>query len=421
VSAVVPPYVNGEIASWTERIAQAILSFGLAALGFFVLYSSAGTSIAMGIIAVGCCLVPRRFVQAWPRGDRMVDLGLLLLGYIALREMVGEGWRFSSWHMVNRYQELLMLPAMWAVMRIAKRPQAFVNGLMLAAVLTAVTLFATAYHVWAQVPALAPLQAILEHSIMLRRISLGFSLSVCAFLIFENTRLGRLPRVPGYAGAALLAAAVIFAGDGRTGHVLLLVLLGCAGYRAAPRKWRYPAVLVLVLVGALVAGMSTPVRTRLVDTVKVLQGAKPVDDSQLSTAIRIELVKNGVDVATSHWVLGTGWVAYADAFRTIALARHPGQPELPGSTSNNPHNEYLLQLGAGGLPALLLFLGWLGWPMWRGVREKRPEHPWVGAAGCLALAFAVSALFNSVLLDFMEAHLYAALMPWLMARRLDRS
>ncbi|NML45769.1 O-antigen ligase family protein [Ramlibacter sp. G-1-2-2] len=421
MSAVVPRYVSEEIASWNDRIAQAILSFGLATLGFFVLWSSAGTSIAMFFIVVACCLVPRRFVQLWPRRDRMVQIGLLLLAWIALRSFVGEGVNYASWRIVNHYHELLMLPVMWAVMRLAWRPQAFTNGLMLAGLIATAILFATALRAWYHLGGSYELQGHMEQAIVDRRISLGFGLSVCAFLIYEHARLGRLPRVPGYAGAALFAGAVLFACDARTGYVLVLALAGCAGYRAAPRKWRYQAVVALLVLGALLASTSQPLRTRFMDTVKVLQGAQPVNDSELSTTIRLEVLRNGLDVARDHWVLGTGWVAYQDAFRAIALARHPGQPELPGSQSVNPHNEYLLQLGAGGLPALLLFLAWLAWPMWRAARQRRLDRPWVGAAGCIAFAFAISALFNSVLLDFMEAHLYAALMGWMMARRLDRS
>ncbi len=416
-----PPYVSAEIASWNERIAQAILSFGLATLGFCLLWSSAGTAISMFLIVVACCLAPRRFVQCWPRGEHMAQIGLLLLAWIALRTLLGEGTKNVHLRAVNHYHELLMLPVMWAVFRLAWRPQAFVNGLLLGALVSALVLFATNVHAWALIAGAPDLQATFEQAVTDRRISLGFSLSVCAFLLFEHTRLGRLPRVAGYGAAALLAATVLFAGDGRTGYVLLLVLLGCAGCRAAPRKWRYPAVVALLAAGMLVACMSTGVRSRTQETLSVLIQPASQRNTVLSTSIRIEMLRNAVDVAGSHWMLGSGWVGYADAFRAAALKRHPGKPDLLGAESTNPHSEYLLELGAGGLPALLLFLAWLGWPMWRGLRENSAEHPWAGAAGCVALAFATSALFNSVLLDFMEAHLYAALMAWLMARRMERS
>ena len=71
------------------------------------------------------------------------------------------------------------------------------------------------------------------------------------------------------------------------------------------------------------------------------------------------------------------------------------------------------------LGGVALFLLWVGWPMWRSWREDRPDNPWIGAAGCLALALAVGAAFNSLLFDYMEAHLYVAVMAWLYACRVE--
>jgi O-antigen ligase len=179
--------------------------------------------------------------------------------------------------------------------------------------------------------------------------------------------------------------------------------------------------MAVVVFGILVASLSTQVRMRAEETINVLQGKGPQDESTLSTRTRLELLRNGVEVAREHWLLGTGWVNYPDTYRAVALQRNPDQPELPGSRTDNPHDEYLLQLGAGGLPGLLLFLAWLGWPMARALRAEIDANPWVGVGGSLAIAFGVSALFNSVLRDFVEAHFYAALMAWLMVRRIDRN
>ena len=73
------------------------------------------------------------------------------------------------------------------------------------------------------------------------------------------------------------------------------------------------------------------------------------------------------------------------------------------------------------MPSLLLFLVWLAWPMWRAIRANADVEPWTGVAGSIALAFAVGAVFNSLLRDFAEAHFYVALMAWLMVRRTARN
>jgi O-antigen ligase len=94
--------------------------------------------------------------------------------------------------------------------------------------------------------------------------------------------------------------------------------------------------------------------------------------------------------------------------------RHGSHP-APGTYSDNPHNEYLLQSGAGGLPALALFLLWLALPLRLALRPS--AGPWAGTLGCVTVAFAVGCLFNSLLLDFVEGHLYGAVLAWLLAQR----
>lgn len=392
-------------ASWTDRAWQAALAPALAALGFFLPFSTAGTSLAMGVLLALALLRPLQCARLAPWREPAAAIGLLLLAYIALRTLLGEPWSAEAGAILNRYHELLMVPILWCLLRLARHPQWFVRGLFTGALMFA------ALH-WLALP-LA--HAELDTWLLTRRISAGFGLAVCAFFLFEHGRLRALPRGPAYAAALFLAGTVIFAIGGRTGHLVLFLLLGCAAWRAAPQRWRGTSVLGVLLAGVLVASLSSTVQERVAETVHALQadGRGRMHDS--ATGIRIELLRGGLAVAGEHWLAGAGWHGYSDAFRAETGVRHQGMPAA-GSTSDNPHNEYLLQLGAGGAPALLLFLAWLAWPMRMAWREGRTQ-PWTGALGCIALAFATGCLFNSLLLDFVEGHLYGALMAWLLARR----
>lgn len=409
-------------AAWNERASQGLMTFSLASLGFFALFGTAGVYISMFLLLVACCLAPRPIVQALPWRDPFVAWGLLFLGYITLRSLAGAGMAGSAGRAFNAYHELLVFPLAWAVFRVARRPHVFVIGLLVGGVVSSLGVWVSYLQLLPKSPPLMAYLAFrLDHSIEIRRIAMGFGLSVCAYLLVEHARLGRIPARAGYALAAFFVVTVLFAGEGRTGHLLLLVLACCAAYRAAPARWRYPAAVAMLAASMLVAACSPAVRSRVIETVSVLNGQPVATHNVVSTQTRIEMVQNAVGVAKAHWLLGTGWDGYADAFRQTALQRRPDAPEALGSRSDNPHNEYLLQLGAGGLPALLLFLGWLAWPLWRGKRAARTGNPWTGAAACVAIAFAVGAVFNSMLLDFLEAHLYVTLLAWLLARRIERA
>jgi O-antigen ligase len=270
--------------------------------------------------------------------------------------------------------------------------------------------FATAH--W-----LAPLSPELEQFLHDRRISGGFGLAVCAFLLFEHARLGRLSPWAGYGMAGFIAVTLLFASSGRTGHVVLLILMLCAAFRAAPPRLRLAVVAATLVGGLLVAYFSGPIRSRMGETWTEMLASG--DDAPSAPESRTELLRTGLSIAREDGLLGTGWTRYPKIFSEVAAQRQ-GSPRLEGAGAVNPHNEYVLQLGAGGVPALGLFVLWLGWPIWRALRERGSRGPWAGAVGCVSLAFAVSALFNSVLLDFTEAHFYIAVLAWLLVRRVNQ-
>jgi O-antigen ligase len=389
-----------------ERAYQATLSAALATLGFFLPFSIAGALISLGVLALLCLAAPGRIWRTRFWREPVHATGMLLLAYVMLRTGLGGGGIEGMLQYLNKYQELLMVPMLWALLRNARRPQAFVNGFMLGSLV-----LAGLY--WGGLALGSRIQWLQSH-----RISAGFALALGAYLLLEHARLGRVPRMAGYLAAAWAACTVLFVVDSRTGHVVLVVLLTCAAWRAAPPRARVGAGVAALLVLLLLGTMSPTVRQRVVETVQEAQASSRGElRADSSTGVRLELLQNGIAVAREHWKLGTGWHGRQQAVEQVARERHPDPRPVPGALSTNPHNEYLLQLATGGLPALLLFIAWLASPMWRSVRTRDPANPWHGALGCVALAFAIGCVFNSLLLDFIEGHVYAGLLAWLLARR----
>lgn len=416
MSAVVPEDLGMPAAlPWAERAWQAALSVGLALLGFFLLFSTAGTAFAMFLLLLVLLAAPARVLKVIPWRDPIIASGLLLLAYIALRGIVETGLTKTTMAHVNHYHELLMMPLVYGVIANAQRPQWLVKGLVIG-------ILALAVLSW-----MAPYYPDAEEFMMRRRISAGFGMAIFAFLLFEAARLGEIDRRTGYVGAAALVATVLFTGQGRTGQVVLLLLAGCAVWRGVAGRWRVPLAGGVILVLLVAASLSQKVQDRLVETHEAIfaeEHGMPAtiynqgDPNSLnSTAGRFEILNNALGVARDHWLAGVGWAHYPDALQEQAMRRHKDPTKVYGALSVNPHDEYLLQLGAGGVLALLLFIAWLAAPLWRAWRARAHASPWLGVSACIAVAFALGSVFNSLLLDWVEAHFYVSILAGMLAWR----
>jgi ADP-heptose:LPS heptosyltransferase/O-antigen ligase len=383
-----------------------LLGLTLACLGFFLPFSSAGVAVAEFVLLLLLLARPGLLARLAPWKDPVMAAGLVLLAYIVVHTLIVSG--VPGLRAVNRYQELLAAPLLMALLHDARHRLVFIRAVMTGAVLLAAMYWA------------ALLEPSLYGVLGSRRISAGFALAVCSFVLL--VRADAQPRPwPGRALSAFMAVTVLFAIDGRTGHVVLLLLASCAAWVHSPRRWRWLAALAIPLLLVAVAMGSGAVNSRLKET---LAGSQPANagGEMSSTAIRIELLRLAGDLVVRHGVAGAGYANYSDVHEQAARERyHEGAPDQAHLKSgwvraSNPHNEYLMHLISGGVPALALFLAWLGLTFRHAARASRPTSAILAG---MALAFALGCLFNSLLMDFVEGHLYVALLAWLLAESRD--
>jgi heptosyltransferase III len=376
----------------------------LAVLGFFLPFSSSGVSLSMAVLLLLALARPRTILSAQPWKEPTLAVGLVLLAYIAMHTLWTTGATVAGLEAVNHYQELLLAPLVFALMRDATCRRVFLRAFFLGA-----TLLAIAHWGALVVPALS-------NALSSRRISTGFALAVCAFLALAQAQ-SRTRRWPGRVLAAFLAATVLFAVDSRTGHVVLVVLVACAAWWYSPRRWRWAAAFAAPLLVLVLAMASGAVNSRLKETLAASQpvtGAGPLT----STAIRVNMLHVAADLARRYALTGAGFANYSAVHEQAALARYGSEPAVINDPSHwvrtgNPHNEYLMQLIGGGIVSLGLFLLWLGLPVRVAARAREPVAAMTAGT---VLAFATACLFNSLLLDFVEGHLYMALLAWLLAQ-----
>lgn len=384
---------------------------GLSALlGLSLVASTAAVSIALlGLIVLALWRAPALWAQR-PWRHPVMALGLLLLAWLTLHTL----W-FSApagWIILNKYHELL-LPLVLVPLFVSQRQnRAFLHGLALGTLL-----YALLHWVSLLYPPLAD-------SLVSRRISAGWTLGVSAFLFLMMTPTSR-HRTAWMALSGFLALTVLVAIGGRTGHLIVIALMGLAGALLAPRRWRLAvgAGIIILLLG--VAALSPQVGQRVSETLgesTTLDG-RPIT----STGIRLQLLKTAGDLLRQHPLLGIGLANYGQAHARAAQQRLAGEPHGAAYLndhwidSSNPHNEYLMQWIGAGLPALVLFMMWLGAIIATGRRllqQGRCQSEARSLIG-LTLAFAAGCVFNSLLLDFVEGHFFIATLSWLLARTLQ--
>jgi O-antigen ligase len=203
---------------------------------------------------------------------------------------------------------------------------------------------------------------------------------------------------------ALLAALnVLMSVQGRTGYVVLAVLLAWL----AVMRWSWKGIAAAVAAGAIAVSLAWQIspafRGTIVDTKKE---AAQIDDDPTGNSIakRLHWWKRSAQVALEHPLAGVGAGGWQKAF--IGSAANDHRVYRIPRRNTHPHSEYAhlaVQLGVGGAALLVaLFAAALA----RAARLGGLEAP---LAQGVVIAFIVGCALNDFLLDATEGHLWAIL------------
>jgi len=202
--------------------------------------------------------------------------------------------------------------------------------------------------------------------------------------------------------AALAAFNVWFGVQGRTGYLVMAVLIVWFAWRRWAWKGLAGAVpaLALVIAAAWLWAPAFQERVSLVVSEAQEYQARP-SPRETSIGYRLHFWKRSAQWLARNPVLGAGTGGWSEAFYE-STADDPAFLHDRGHT--HPHNEYVhlaVQLGPLGLALYLALL-------WAAYRRAGllPDGYAVLAQG-FVLAFAVASLFNDVLRDSTEGHLWA--------------
>lgn len=202
--------------------------------------------------------------------------------------------------------------------------------------------------------------------------------------------------------ATLSAANVWFAVQGRTGYVVIVVLLLWLAYSRWSLKGLAAATLALGLFLSAAYQWAPVFQERVGKVVaeasEYPQQARP---GETSVGSRLHFWRRSAEWLARHPILGAGTGGWAEAFYR---ATEGDDDFMHNRARNHPHNEYVhiaVQLGPLGLAlfvALLLVA----------MREAaRLPAPYAALAQGFVLAFALGCLFSDFLWDSTEGHLWA--------------
>ncbi len=219
--------------------------------------------------------------------------------------------------------------------------------------------------------------------------------------------------------AALGMANVFFMVQGRTGYMIMLVLVGWFVWASLARHmrqrgrnwgWRQGGLVLAALAVATFIAYHTSSRLhdRVAMVVSEYQSWSPDHGKLTSTGQRLDFYSNTLHIVQDNALIGVGTGGFPAAF----AQQTQGKDVLK---TQNPHNEYLMITVQTGLIGLGLLL-YLFYTQWRCAASLPTTFDQDAARG-LVLAYLVNCMFNSALLDhgdglffaFMTAILFANL------------
>lgn len=221
-----------------------------------------------------------------------------------------------------------------------------------------------------------------------------------------RTRGARIALAAAAAGAALN---VLFLGDGRTGQVVLIVLIVYFGaWRAGWKGACAAAVVGAALFAAAYATPHSALHRRADLAVSEAREWEAQSGAPSSTGQRLAFYTHSLQIIARHPLIGVGTGGFPEAYE-----RHVrGTGTEP---TRNPHNEYLLKGVEFGVLGIVLLAALL-WLVWRRARVlEDPAHR--GLARALVLTFAAASLTASTLSDHTEGLLFVWLVGVLFSSR----
>jgi O-antigen ligase len=391
-----------DIAAGARRAA----AWCMAGLGLAIPVSTAADTLVLGVIVIAAMLNAREAIGGMRRNvvsAPPMAAALVLFGWLLIACAYSTAPPKEAFQALDKYVDLMLIALLaWTVSDADVRRRALVCY----AIAIVANLY-VAYSAAAGLPGLRrphyPIgfKASVTHNLM---VSLGAFL----FLLWAREAADRRWRIAYLALATLCAHNILFVVIGRTGYLVLGLLL-IYFVMTSVRGWRGPLAAVLLVTALATATYFTSesFRIRVDEIATDFEQWKPGAHDATSVGQRIEYYRTTLDIIADHPWLGVGTGGFARAFAEKIRG-------TPAMATINPHNDYLLIGAQAGVPGMLFLLLLYG-VTWRfaGTLGSRFDRDLLRG---VVITMAVGGLFNSLLMDHTEGFLFAWFIALLCSR-----
>lgn len=231
---------------------------------------------------------------------------------------------------------------------------------------------------------------------------------------------GRFGKHVAIAIAILCVGNVLFVLNGRSGHVVSVLLLSLALMWQLKPRYRWIVVILPVLLLTVLSVASPKVQKRInmmTDEVRefsIKEGANVMTGS--SSGIRLHFWHRAIQSISESPLLGSGVGSWSNEYNRLERQQNPTSIRL--GERGNPHQEYLQWGVQLGIPGILLFVAFL-MAVFRDALGA--DQPAKRAVLSVLAALAASCLFNSSIYDALIGDFFCVALGLMLALALDPS
>ena len=394
----------------TERITPP-LRIATATIGLAVPISTALDNFLLAMVLLGLFF---NLGKVWRITvcNPVARAAVLLFGMLAVATLYGQTPISEAFGILGKYIDLAFVPLFILMFSEAKTRQLGERMFFAASTLILLLSGLLATHILAPQSWMSSLATADSPAVFHSYITQGNMMAYAAFLALLKVRDAQDARSralwAGFAAVAIFN--VLFMLEGRTGYIILLLLLAWFAWSTLGRYfhqrgkawgWRQGAgVMVACMLMVSSMYMLSPRLHDRVETVKhELQAWHPDLGNEVSSAgQRLDYYYNTLHIVERNWWSGVGTGGFPDAYEEQIQATNA----IP---TRNPHNEYLMITVQTGVLGLLLLL-YLYYTEWRVAPLLESPYAQDAARG-LVLAFIVNCTFNSALHDHADGLFFA--------------